>query len=294
MINDNILKIALGSISLYPPSNVIGIDMGQTLTKISYVEKKELYLVSYPTLKNDALIRDFLNSKINYEMKLNFTGGKSYHLYMEYSKSHSSRLIDEFEAIAKGIEILYLIERKRELKPTLIVNIGTGTSMISKKDSIEHLGGTAMGGGFLMGLMRVLFNINDFQELMSVAKIGTRYNVDLKVSDIYDKDDYRIDHLFREFTAASLGKINQHFDTRYLKKEDFINSVICMIGESVGSLATLMAENNDIDNIVFCGGFLKENKIAKRILSLMSMLKNKNPIFMRDSEFSASIGALYL
>ncbi|MFW9784798.1 MAG: hypothetical protein ACFFFB_21140, partial [Candidatus Heimdallarchaeota archaeon] len=75
---------------------------------------------------------------------------------------------------------------------------------------------------------------------------------------------------------------------------DFINSIISMIGENIGTIATLMAENNGIDNIVFCGGFLKNNKIAQKILSLMSMVKNKKAIFMKNSEFSAALGTLFL
>ncbi|MCK4287110.1 MAG: hypothetical protein KAX18_12955, partial [Candidatus Lokiarchaeota archaeon] len=79
-----------------------------------------------------------------------------------------------------------------------------------------------------------------------------------------------------------------------LKKEDFINSLICVIGENIGTIANLMADNNDITNIVFCGGFLKENKIAKKILSLMSRINNKKATFLKNSEFSAAIGTLIL
>ena len=55
-----------------------------------------------------------------------------------------------------------------------------------------------------------------------------------------------------------------------------------------------MADKNKISSIVFCGGFLKENKIAIKILSLMCRVNQKKAIFLKNSEFSAAIGALGL
>ena len=79
-----------------------------------------------------------------------------------------------------------------------------------------------------------------------------------------------------------------------LNKADLINSLINMIGENVGTIANLMADKNDLSTIVFCGGFLRENKIARKILSLMSRVNSKKAIFLKNSEYSAAIGSLFL
>ena len=203
-------------------------------------------------------------------------------------------MIDEFEANLKGIEYLFQSNKKQPLPHSLIVTIGTGTSMVLKKENFSHLGGTALGGGFFMGLSKLLFNIDDYEEAIEITKKGNRYNVDLKVSDIYPPEDQRIKMLFREFTAASLGKIDLDFNRDNLKKEDLLNSIVCMIGENIGTLANLMADNNDILNIFFCGGFLRENRIARKILSLISKVHKKKAIFLNNSEFCGAIGALFL
>ena len=262
-------SINIDNLNVQIPADTIGVDMGQTLSKIAYLNGDKLQLSYFLTQTDLTSLKIALESNVKQFKKINFTGGKSFNLYRNYSKTVETKLINEFEANVKGIEILYLLEKKKELSPSLIVTIGTGTSMVSKKDSIEHLGGTAMGGGFFMGLIRILFNSDNFQEALNLAKKGNRYNVDLKVSDIYAPEDDRVDLLFREFTAASLGKIDLSFTMNNLKKEDFINSIICMIGENIGTMANLMADNNDILSIVFCGGFLKENRLAKKILSLI-------------------------
>jgi type II pantothenate kinase len=268
--------------------------MGQSLTKIAYLETSELTLSSYTTQTNIPKIKDFLASKKDQVKNLNFTGGKSYNLYKEYSKDINTSLINEFKANVKGVDFLYKLEKRKELSRSLIVTIGTGTSMVLTDDKYEHLGGSALGGGFFMGLIKSLFNLNDYQEALSLARKGNRYNVDLKVSDIYSPEDDRVDMLFREFTAASLGKIDEEFDIKTLNKEDFINSLICLIGENLGTIAASLAENINVTDIVFCGGFLKGNKILKKILSLLCTVKGKKAIFLKNSEFCAAIGSLLM
>ncbi|MFX1410088.1 MAG: hypothetical protein ACFFA6_07030 [Promethearchaeota archaeon] len=290
----NMFNINLDKLSVKIPADTIGVDMGHTISKIVYLDGEELQLSYFLTQSNSNSFEKVLESKGKQYGKINFTGGKSFYLYRNYSKTVKTKLISEFEANVKGVEILHLFEKKKELPASLIVTIGTGTSMVSKKDSIKHLGGTAMGGGFFMGLIKILFNIGNFEEALNLAKKGNRYNVDLKVSDIYAQEDDRVDLLFREFTAASLGKIDLNFIMNSFKKEDFINSIICMIGENIGTIANLMADNNDITNIIFCGGFLKKNTLIKQILSLFCKINKKKAIFLKNSEFCAAIGALVM
>ena len=287
-------KIILSDNSLKIPSDRIGIDMGQSLTKFAYLEGNELTLSSFHTQTNFTPIKEFLNSKKDQFKIFNFTGGKSFELYKEYSVNLKTNLINEFEANVRGIEFLHTLEKKKKLSRSLIVTIGTGTSIVLKEDNFEHLGGSALGGGFFMGIIKAIFNLNDFQEAINLAKKGNRYNVDLKVSDIYDPDDTRVDLLFREFTAASLGKIDENFDLKNFNKEDFINSIICLIGENLGIIATTVADNNDVTDIVFCGGFLIENKILKKLLSLLCKVNKKKAIFLKNSEFCAAIGTLLI
>ena len=109
-----------------------------------------------------------------------------------------ANLINEFEANVSGIKFLYNMEKKKELSRSLIVSIGTGTSIVLIDENLKHLGGSALGGGFFMGLIKTLFKMNDFHEAIDLAKKGNRYNVDLKVSDIYSQEDKRVDLLFRE------------------------------------------------------------------------------------------------
>ena len=289
-MEENTAKILLDQTRFNVPSDTIGIDIGQSLTKIAIRKDNEIILrIGETNLKSIIKFVDENKSKFN---KINFTGGKAYQLEKKYSNSISTNLISEFEANIRGLEFLYESFKKKAVPPSLIVTLGTGTSMVLKNDKIEHLGGSSMGGGFFMGLLKLLFNLDDYFDAIEIARKGNRFNVDLKVADIYDIEDTRVDKLFREFTAASLGKIKNDFEVKSLKKEDLINSLIGIIGESIGTIATLMAENYNIKNIVFCGGFLLENKPLKQILSLLCKFKRKKAIFLKNSEYCGALGAL--
>jgi len=267
--------------------------MGQTLTKIAYRKGNGLILILFHTHNNFKAIKEYLLSNKEDFNSYNFTGGKAYSLYKEFSKDIKPKLINEFQANVRGIEYLYFIEKNKELMPSLVVNIGTGTSVTLKKAEFEHSGGSAMGGGFFMGLIKLLYNITDFQEALKLAKNGNRYNIDLKVSDIYADEDNRVDLIFREFTAASFGKIESMIDVNNTHKEDVINSLICLIGENIGSIACLMADNHSISDILFSGGFLKDNRVLKKILTMICRVNKKKAIFLKNSEYMGAIGVLF-
>ncbi|NHJ21518.1 MAG: hypothetical protein EAX91_11285 [Candidatus Lokiarchaeota archaeon] len=274
--------------------DIVGIDIGQSLTKIAYSKKNEVILTLYQTDSNFMYINEFLEKNKDLYKTINFTGGKAFIPYTKYSSNFKTNLINEFEANIAGLEFLYKITKSKPLPASIVVTLGTGTSVVLKADVTKHLGGSAMGGGFFMGLIRLIFHQSriDYSNAIDLAKTGNRYQVDLKVADIYNIEDKRVDKLFREFTAASLGKITKNINAEDVKKEHVIASLIGIIGENIGTMATLMAKLHDVRNVIFCGGFLVENKPLKQTLSLVCKYNGIKPIFLENSVFAGSIGAL--
>lgn len=56
-------------------------------------------------------------------------------------------------------------EEESEIYPRILVSIGSGVSIIkvNSNDSYERVGGTMIGGGTLMGLSNLFFQVNDFK-----------------------------------------------------------------------------------------------------------------------------------
>ena len=138
------------------PSNRVGIDLGQTLTKITHCFEKQLLMYVHPTVEKSSYLKDFLRQNNLDRKKINITGGKGYDFQKMFDENYDFSLFGEFEANVKGIEFLYRMKKHKNLQSCLITTIGTGTSMILKKEQFEHIGGSALGVGFFMALIRKL------------------------------------------------------------------------------------------------------------------------------------------
>ena len=99
-------------------------------------------------------------------------------------------------------------EPQTDIYPYLLVNIGSGVSMIkvaSPKD-YERIGGTHLGGGTLWGLLSLLTGARTFDEMLTLADKGDNAGVDMLVGDIYGTDYGRIG-LKSSTIASSFGKV---------------------------------------------------------------------------------------
>ncbi|MBY9018387.1 MAG: hypothetical protein KGD66_06095 [Candidatus Lokiarchaeota archaeon] len=277
------------------PHNVIGIDLGQSLTKLVHLENKHLILSVFPTESNFKNILAYLQNIDLTNIKLNLTGGKAFYFQQKIKNDYNSTMFNEFEANVNGIDFLFNLKKSKSLPEALIITIGTGSSIILKKEiGFEHVGGSALGGGFFMALIKLLYNITSYNEAIELAQKGDRYKVDLKVADIYSPEDQRVNAIFREFTAASLGKINSRGKNENYNKGDLLNSLICMIGENLGTIAVERAKNHDVKYLIFCGGFVSNNKPLKQVLTLLCTINKKKALFLNHSMFAGAIGALKL
>ena len=99
-------------------------------------------------------------------------------------------------------------EARADIYPYLLVNIGSGVSMIkvSGPKKYERIGGTSLGGGTLWGLLSLLTGSRTFDEMLRQAENGDNTNVDMLVSDIYGADNGKLG-LRSGMIASSFGKV---------------------------------------------------------------------------------------
>lgn len=95
-----------------------------------------------------------------------------------------------------------------DIYPYLLVNIGSGVSMIkvSGPRQYERIGGTSLGGGTLWGLLSLLTGARTFDEMLRLAENGDNTAVDMLVGDIYGTDYSKIG-LKSTTIASSFGKV---------------------------------------------------------------------------------------
>lgn len=112
---------------------------------------------------------------------------------------------------------------------------------------IRRLTGTMMGGGTLIGLSKLLINVDNYIDILNLAREGDNTQVDRLVGDIYGGGGSS-SGLEAETISASFGKINKFITNKNeLRKEDIAKSLLLMIVYHIGELAYLQAKQRNID-----------------------------------------------
>ena len=107
--------------------------------------------------------------------------------------------VTEFDALGTGG--LYLTG----LEETVVGSIGTGTVFVhAGPDGIQHIGGSAVGGGTLVGLSSRLFGIRDVEVIADMAEQGNLKNVDWGIAEL-SRD--QMETLPDYATSSNLGKM---------------------------------------------------------------------------------------
>lgn len=264
----------------------IGIDAGGTLTKIAYInEKKELAFEKFYSHEQDKII-DWLQSN-NRMKQICITGGKAKLLQQLLSDAYTLVELNEFEATLAGVRYI-LKEEKHSINNFILTNIGTGTSIhYVYNDHYIRAGGTGVGGGTIMGLSKLLTNIDHFEDVIPLTNIGSRKELDITVGDIYGGILSPIDN---SLTASNFGKA-AITDSNY-SSSDISATVQGLVGEVVTALSLQFAEAKNIDHIIYIGSTLCNNVHLQNIISSYTKYQNKTPIFIQDDGYSGAIGAL--
>lgn len=99
-------------------------------------------------------------------------------------------------------------EARPDVYPYLLVNIGSGVSMIkvSGPRQFERVGGTHLGGGTFWGIMSLLTGARTFDDMLAMADRGDNAGVDMLVGDIYGMDYTKIG-LKSTAIASTFGKV---------------------------------------------------------------------------------------
>lgn len=187
-----------------------------------------------------------------------------------------------------------------EIFPYLIVNIGSGVSMIKveSENKFERVGGTSMGGGTFWGLGSLLTSAKGFDELLELATKGHHQNVDMLVKDIYG-GAYDALKLPGDLTASSFGKTvrsprdDQHTATKFAEA-DIAKSLLHLICNDIGQIASLYARLNGLKKIYFSGYFIRGNPVTMRAISFGINYWSKGSqqaLFLRHEGYLGAIGA---
>jgi len=198
--------------------------------------------------------------------------------------------VTEFAAWGAGVRRLLAAQRPDVTEPYLLVSLGTGTSvLLAQGMGVSRVGGTALGGGTVMGLGGLLLEGASFEEISRLAAQGDRRRVDLLVSDIYRPGEIA---LLGDATAANFGKPGVH--ARAAEPADLSHAIMGLVGENVALICAGLAAARGVRRVVYGGSTLRGNTTLRDVLGLITAAFGCEPIFLDGGEFAGALGALEL
>jgi len=264
----------------------LGVDVGATLAKLAIARGEGR--VEYRLAPAHAIEPLALEVEALAPDRVGVTGGGA--LLLSRSLSLDTAPVGEFEAWGRGSHALLQEAGRATGEPHLLVSLGTGTSaMLVDGERVTRVGGTALGGGTLLGLGAVLTGVADFDRLVSLASSGDRRRVDLLVSDIYRAGGLPLPG---DLTAASFGKLADPARRDPPAPRDLAHAVIGLVGENVGLICGALALAAGVKRIVFGGSTLRGNPALVGILRGLCTGMGREAVFLRDGEFAGALGAL--
>ncbi|XP_019415186.1 PREDICTED: pantothenate kinase 2-like [Lupinus angustifolius] len=184
-----------------------------------------------------------------------------------------------------------------DLFPYLLVNIGSGVSMIKVdgEGKFERVSGTNVGGGTYWGLGRLLTKCKSFDELLELSQKGDNSNIDMLVGDIYGGLDYSKIGLSASTIASSFGKtISEKKELTDYRPEDISLSLLRMISYNIGQIAYLNALRFGLKRIFFGGFFIRGHAYTMDTISFAVHFWSKGEaqaMFLRHEGFLGALGA---
>ena len=159
---------------------------------------------------------------------------------------------------------------ERDLFPYLLVNIGSGVSIVRVDGEGEctRVSGSSVGGGTFWGLCRLLTGVRDFDEMLRLSAQGNNANVDMLVGDIYGGRDYEAIGLSATTIACSFGKVvGQARELREYGAADICMSLCRMVAYNIAQLAYLNAKRYGLKRVFFGGFFIRGHPYTMETIS---------------------------
>lgn len=226
----------------------LGIDFGLTNTDVVLVSGQELlkhWMLHYAGPASLEVLQKALNQGgiETRELQTIATTGGLHRNLPESFEGVPIHKAGEAEAVGRGGLAL------AGLNEALVVSAGTGTAMIAARGSqAQHLTGSAVGGGTLLGLGKLLLGTADPLEIARLAARGDPSGVDSTLADAIGGG---IGHLPASATAVNFGRVAS------LKKppspEDIAAGLVTVVAQVIGVIAINAAKAAGFEQVVIVG-----------------------------------------
>ena len=267
----------------------LGIDAGATLTKLAILEPDGTVRFELLDGGGDSELAARVASLK--PVSIGVTGGGAQRLSDLLPTPVTPS--DEFTAWARGASSLTGQEPTSGCEKTLLVSVGTGTSALFLDGaSVHRVGGTALGGGTILGLGSQLCQTLDFDALCRMATTGQRNTVDFMLSDVYPEGESPL-LLANDITASCFAKLAHPSVTGpEPAREDLAAAIMGLVGENIALICVGLARASDASQVFYAGSTLRGNSVLADILTTLTSALGPSAQILENGEFAGALGAL--
>jgi type II pantothenate kinase len=168
----------------------------------------------------------------------------------------------------------------------LVVSAGTGTAMVAARgEQVTHVTGSAVGGGTLQGLSRLILGTADVSEIDQLALAGDASAVDIMLSEAVGGE---VGRLPADANAVNLGKLIEggEFD-----REDLAAGLVRLVAQVIAVIAINAADAAGLQEIILIGHTLDLASV-KREIALVGGFYQRAFIMPGNPGFATAMGVL--
>lgn len=266
------------------PRNKLAIDIG--MTNIDIILETEIGLKMKMLRNRGKLAVDQFRQALNAveghltpNTVVGVTGGH-YRDLPEFVDGYKIHQVDEMLALGRGGLAL------ADLESGLVVSAGTGVAMVAATaDGISHVTGSAVGGGTLLGLSRLILETSNVFEIDQLALAGDASAVDIMLNEAVGGE---VGRLPANANAVNLGKLYRQDG---FTRENLAAGLVRLVAQVIAVIAINAANSVDMEKIILVGHLMDLASIRKEI-DLVGEFYQRNFIVPERPGFGTAMGIL--
>jgi len=191
--------------------------------------------------------------QLDFDIIIGVTGGR-YRDLPEEVDGFRIRKVDEM--LALGLGGLALSKRDSGL----VVSAGTGAAMVSARyGEVAHVTGSAVGGGTLLGLSKLILGTDDVAEIDRMALSGDASAVDIMLSEAVGGE---VGRLPAKANAVNLGKLDRE---NGFSRENLAAGLVRLVAQVIAVIAINAANSADLSEIIMVGHLMDLESFRREI-----------------------------
>jgi len=199
--------------------------------------------------------------------------------------------VNEVQAIGRGGQALLGLQGPARDALVMVASCGSGTALVTAQgDRYAHVSGTAVGGGTMMGLARLILGTIDPLEIEALAAHGNRNGADLSLADVITGP---IGSLPAEATAVNFGRLGRRTFHGQVSREDLAAALVNLIAQTIALITINAARAHGCQHVVLTGHMM-DMASFREIVSQVAHYYAAELKMVERPGYATAIGALLL